>query len=318
MGAAAGSGNARASRPSDCPGAATPLGSVGAVGLVNHGAAFVAEATYGTAARGLAGRTALLLHDGTTSKPFAREREVAAGPGGPVELQRFTPGEYDWPDSTLVTFFGPVRGGGFPFERQALLFADEHSLRHLAIQNDPLPVPAGVDRIVQFRFPVLSARPDRAVAFAADVEFTDGRRQEILYLVKPGSPNRYQVILSSGGTFSLSTREGPRVHTIRGFRLAEWRPETFDKLLVTVNLQLAGASAVLVVDPFPATPQIESSLVGGRLRLRWPVAAGATVESAASLTIQDWSAVTLPVTERDGFRELEIDPDGIARFYRVR
>ncbi len=303
----------RASAPSPT----SPLGTVGTVGLVAHGAAFFAEATYDASAGVLAGRAALLRHDGSAPQIFALEGEAVESTVSGGVLQRFTPGGYDWPDTNLVAFYGPVRGGTFSFESQALLLASTGRLRQLARQHDPLPVPANVDRIFQFRFPVLSAKPDDTVAFAAEVEFLDGRRQEILYTVTVGPTNRYDVILSAGDTFSVSTPDGPRTVTIARFNGAAWRPGTFDKLLVSVDLSVAGTSAVLLVDP-SIPVRMAASLAAGRLLLRWPTGPGGIIESAVSLAPPIWSPVTLPVTERDGFRELEVDTDGVLRFFRIR
>jgi hypothetical protein len=298
------------------PSAATPLGTVGTIGLVAHGAAFFAEATYDASAGVLAGRVALLRHDGNAPQIFALEGEAVESTVSGGVLQRFTPGGYDWPDTNLAAFYGPVHGGTFSSQSQALLLASEGRLRQLARQQDPLPVPADVDRIFQFRFPVLAAKPDGTVAFAAEVEFLDRHRQEILYTVTPGPTNRYNVILSAGDTFSVSTPDGPRTATIARFNGAAWRPGTFDQLLVSVDLSVAGTSAVLLVDP-AITVRMDASFVSGRLRLRWP-AGGGSVESTVSLGMPAWSPVVSPVTERDGFREVEVDPAGVTRFFRVR
>ncbi len=298
------------------PSGTAPLGSVGAVGLVSHGAAVMAEAIYGPSAGVLAGRAALLLHDGVKSKLFALQGDVVEGAPDRTVLQPFTPGGYDWPDTNVVAFYGPVRGATFPLDVQAVLLASETRVRMLARQQDPLPVPAGVDRIVRFPFSVLSAKPDGTVAFAAEIEFLAGGRKEILYTVTPGVPDRYQVILSAGDTLSIPTRDGPRPATIRGFTGVAWRPGTFDKLLVSVDLETTGASAVLLVDPATAV-RMDASFVSGRLRVRWP-AGGGSVESTVSLGMPVWSPVESPVTERDGFREVEVDPAGVTRFFRVR
>lgn len=138
-----------------------------------------------------------------------------------------------------------------------------------------------------------------------------------MYTVTPGAPHRYNVILSAGDTFSVTTPEGPRTATIARFNGAAWRPGTFDQLLVSVDLSVAGTSAVLLVDPsFPV--RMDASIVSGRLRMRWPTGPGGTIECASSLALPIWSPVTLPVIERDGFREVDVDTDGLARFYRIR
>ena len=43
----------------------------------------------------------------------------------------------------------------------------------------------------------------------------DGSRRDILYAVTPGVPNRYEVMLAGGDTFTIQTPEGPRIGTVR-------------------------------------------------------------------------------------------------------
>jgi hypothetical protein len=302
------------------PSVATPLGTVGAVGLVAHGAAVMAEAVYSPSAGDLAGRAALLLHDGHTAKLMAFENELVDGTVPGTRLQRFTPGGYDWPDTNLAAFYGPVRGGTQPFETQALLLAGENNVWLLARQYDPLPVPANIDRIVQFRSSVLAAKPDGTVAFAAEVEFMDGTRREILYSATPGIPNRYQVILSAGDAFPVSTPEGTRIATLRHFNLAQWRPGTFDQLLVSVDLQVDGTSAVILVDPTatPAEARLEAAIVGDHIRIRWPESVTGTLEGAESVAADPWTLVTSPVTVLEGYRQVEMAIEGATRFFRLR
>ena len=300
------------------PAAATPIGTVGAVGLVAHGAATFAEITYGDAAGALAGRAALLLHDGAVPKLMAFEGEIVDGTAPGTRLQRFTPGGYDWPDTNLVAFYGPVRGGTLPFETQALLLAGEFDVWQLARQYDTLPVPVGMDYLNQFRFPVLAARPDGAVAFAAEVLMVDGTRREVLYLARPGLPNQYEVLLQSGDNFSVATPDGPRTATIRRFNLAQWRPGGFDQLLVSVDLLAADTSAVILVDPTAvAPPRLEFALEGRRLRLRWPESVSASLEATGSLDAGTWTPVDAAITVEGGFRTVEIEPGAGMRFFRL-
>lgn len=300
------------------PAAATPIGTVGAVGLVAYGTATFAEITYGDAAGALAGRAALLRHDGTTSKLMALENEIVDGTAPGTRLQRFIPSGYDWPDTNLVAFYGPVRGGTLPFETHALLLAGENSVWQLARQYDTLPDPVGMDYLSQFRFPVLAAKPDGTVAFAADIVMLDGTHREVLYLASPGLPNHYEALLQSGDAFNVVTPDGPRTAVIRRFSFAQWRPGTFDQLLVSVELQELGTSAVILVDPHPAAPpRIELSIEGRVLRLRWPEAVSALLEATESLGAGTWLPVDAAVEVEGGFRTVEIEPGTGMRFFRL-
>jgi hypothetical protein len=125
-------------------------------------------------------------------------------------------------------------------------------------------------------------------------------------------------VLSAGDSFVVATPDGPRTATIRRFQSAQWKPGTFDALLVSVDLQIDGTSAVLLVDPAPpADVRLEALFEGGRWRLRWPEGAAGTVEVAESVTAGSWSLLGLPVTARDGYLEVEL-AEGPARFFRWR
>jgi hypothetical protein len=301
------------------PTAATPVSRLSTIQLVDHGAGILANVLYSETAGDLARRSALLMHDGSVPRLMAFTEEIVDGTAAGTRLQNLSVGAQDAPNVASVAFIGSVRGGTQPFETQALLQASEFSVRLLARQFDPLPIPANVDRIVQFRLPVLSAAPDGRVAFAAEVEFMDGTRREILYVVTPGLPNRYEVMLTSGDTFTVQTPDGPRVATVQRVNAAAWCPGTFDKLLVSVDLQVAGTSAVLLVGPEGATEvQLDAAFVGDRIRLRWPQMAEGMLEVAGSLDAGSWVPVEVPSVIVDGQRQVDVSTEGVARFFRFR
>lgn len=248
---------------------------------------------------------------------FAEEIVDGTAPG--TRVQNLSVGAHDAPDPSRISFIGSVRGGTQPFETQALLEASEFGVRLLARQQDPLPVPANVDRIVRFLLPVVSAAPDGRVAFAAETEFLDGTRREILYVVTPGLPHRYDVLLASGDTFTVQTPEGPRIATVRRIHSAQWRPGTFDALLVSVDLLGEGNSAVLLVGPDgPVEVRLDAALLEGVIRLRWPTDAVGSVEVSGSLDAGSWTPLGVPVSVVDGRRQADIQLEGTARFFRFR
>jgi hypothetical protein len=287
--------------------------------LVSHGTGILANVLYAPTAGDLANRSALLMHDGTVPRLLAFSEEIVDGTAPGTRVVNLSVGAQDAPDLTSVAFIGSVRGGTQPFETQALLHASEFSVRLLARQFDPLPVPANVDRIVSFRLPVVSAAPDGRVAFAADVEFLDGTRRDILYVVTLGLPNRYEVMLSSGDTLTVQTPEGPRVGTVQRINAAHWRPGTFDKLLVSVDLRVAGTSAVLLVGPDgPTEVRLDATFEGDRIRIRWPQDAEGRLEVSGSLEAVAWTPWGGLISVLDGQREAEVPTEGEVRFFRFR
>jgi hypothetical protein len=301
------------------PSAATPVSRLTSLQLVSHGAGILANALYAPTAGDLANRSALLMHDGTVPRLMAFSEEIVDGTAPGTRVVNLSVGAQDAPDRSSIAFIGSVRGGTQPFETQALLHASEFSVRLLARQFDPLPVPANVDRIVSFRLPVVSAAPDGRVAFAADVEFLDGTRRDILYVVTPGLPNRYEVMLSSGDTFNIQTQEGPRLATVQRINTAYWRPGTFDKLLVSVDLAGAGNSAVLLLGPdAPAEIRLDAAFVEGRIRLRWPEGAVGSVEVSDTLDASGWTPLEASVSTVEGQRQVEIPTGEGTKFFRFR
>jgi hypothetical protein len=301
------------------PSAATPVSGLTSIQLVSHGAGILANVNYAATAGDLANRAALLMHDGKVPRLMAFSEEIVDGTAPGTRVRNLSVGSQDASDLASIAFIGSVRGGTQPFETQALLQATEFGVRLLARQEDPLPVPANVDRIVRFRLPVVSASPDGRVAFAAEVDLLDGSRREILYVVTPGLPNRYDVLLTSGDTFNIQTPEGPRVATVQRVNAAHWRPGTFDALLVSVDLVGAGNSAVLLVGlDAPAEIRFDAALFDGLIRLRWPLDAALSVEVSASLDPGSWTPLEAPVTVVGGRRQADIIPDGAARFFRFR
>lgn len=301
------------------PSAATPVSQLTSFQLVSHGAGILANAWYAPTAGDLANRSALLMHDGTVPRLMAFSEEIVDGTAPGTRVVNLSVGAQDAPDLSSIAFIGSVRGGTQPFETQALLHASEFSVRLLARQFDPLPVPANVDRIVSFRLPVVSAAPDGRVAFAADVEFLDGTRRDILYVVTPGLPNRYEVMLSSGDTFTIQTQAGPRVATVQRIHAAHWRPETFDKLLVSVDLAREANSAVLLVGPdAPAEVRLDAAFVAGRIRLRWPEGAVGSVEVSRTLDASGWTPLEASVSTVEGQRQVEIPTEDGTKFFRFR
>lgn len=301
------------------PSAATPVSQLTSFQLVSHGAGILANAVYAPTAGDLANRSALLMHDGTVPRLMAFSEEIVDGTAPGTRVVNLSVGAQDAPDLSSIAFIGSVRGGTQPFETQALLHASEFSVRLLARQFDPLPVPANVDRIVSFRLPVVSATPDGRVAFAADVEFLDGTRRDILYVVTPGLPNRYEVMLSSGDTFTIQTQAGPRVATVQRIHAAHWRPETFDKLLVSVDLAREANSAVLLLGPdAPAEVRLDAAFVAGRIRLRWPEGAVGSVEVSGSLDASGWTRLEASVSTVEGQRQVEIPTEDGTKFFRFR
>ena len=301
------------------PSAATPVSQLTSFQLVSHGAGILANARYAPTAGDLANRSALLMHNGTVPRLMAFSEEIVVGTAPGTRVVNLSVGAQDAPDLSSIAFIGSVRGGTQPFETQALLHASESSVRLLARQFDPLPVPANVDRIVSFRLPVVSAAPDGRVAFAADVEFLDGTRRDILYVVTPGLPNRYEVMLSSGDTFTIQTQAGPRVATVQRINAAHWRPETFDKLLVSVDLAREANSAVLLVGPdAPAEIRLDAAFVDGRIRLRWPEGAVGSVEVSRTLDATGWTPLEASVSTVEGQRQVEIPTEDGTKFFRFR
>ena len=302
------------------PSPATPVASVGTAALVDQGSGVLAAVRYDLAAGDMAGRTALVLHDGSQPRLLAFEQETVDGSAAGTRLEPVSLlNNFDSPGLDQVAFFNPVRGGTQPFPTVALLLAGEANVHLLARQGDPLPVPADVDRIVQFRFPVLSARNDRSVAFAAEVEYLDGSRQEVLYNAQPGLPNRYEVLLRSGETFSFDTRDGRREATIHQFTSAEWSPGTRRDLLVGVTLTSGGSAVLLLVGDAEEPPRLSATAIDGGLRLRWPLADPRTVESTHSLDSAEWIRVELVPDIIDGdTREIRVPIDPVSsRFFRL-
>ncbi len=301
------------------PSAATPVSQLTSLQLVSHGAGILANAVYAPTAGDLANRSALLMHDGTVPRLMAFSQEIVDGTAAGTRVVNLSVGAQDAPNLSSIAFIGSVHGGTLPFETQALLHASEFSIRLLARQFDPLPVPANVDRIVSFRLPVVSAAPDGRVAFAADVEFLDGTRRDILYVVTPGLPNRYEVMLGSGDTFTIQTPGGPRLATVQRIHAAHWRPETFDKLLVSVDLTGAGNSAVLLVGPdAPSEVRLDAAFVEGRIRLRWPEGAVGSVEVSRTLDASEWTPLEASVSTVEGQRQADIPTDDGTQFFRFR
>ena len=304
------------------PSPASPVARIGAVSMAAGGSAVVAEATYASSAGPLSGRSALLMHEGSAPRLMAFSQEWVDGTVPGTRLEAVSLGSFDAPTSSLMAFHNPVRGGTQPSASQAVLLASDSGLWMLARQFDPLPVPAGVTRVLQFRFPVLSAKPDGTVAFAAEVQLASGQRREILYEVTPGIPNTYRVLLSSGDTLSVPTPEGPRTSVITRFNRASWRPGTFDRLLVGVELDGGSNSAVVLIGEGPASSVALDAVLEGAgefLRLRWPASSAAVIEAAPSLQSDVWSRLPVEPVVVEGFKEvrLPVDPVG-ARFFRLR
>lgn len=296
--------------------ASTPLETVGTLGIVGGGSAVFAETVYGG---DLTNRAALHLVQNDSAKLVALENELIDGTVPNVRLGRFTPGGYSWPDSSTVAFYGPVKGGAFAFlENQALLLAGESGVRLLARQDEAIPVPAGVDRIVRFNFPTLAARADGTVAFAATVEFSDGSRRDILYAVTPGTPNRYQVLLESGTEFTVETATGPTVARVGQFGTVGWRPGFSNQLLVNVDLQTGGGSAVLLIDTETEALALRAELVGEILRLTWPASLGTTLDATESLSAPIWSPSGITASLVGDEYSAEVSLAGNGRFFRVR
>jgi len=301
------------------PSAATPVSQLTSFQLVSHGAGILANTRYAPTAGDLANRSALLMHDGIVPRLMAFSEEIVDGTAPGTRVVNLSVGAQDAPDLSSIAFIGSVRGGTQPFETQALLHASEFSVRLLARQFDPLPVPANVDRIVSFRLPVVSAAPDGRVAFAADVEFLDGTRRDLLYVVTPGLPNRYDVMLSSGDTFNVQTPDGPRLATVQRIHAAHWRPGTFDKLLVSVDLTGTGNSAVLLVGPEgPTEVRLDAAFVDGRIRLRWPEGAVGSVEVSPTLDATAWTPLQADVSTVEGQRQVEVPTEDGTKFFRFR
>jgi hypothetical protein len=301
------------------PSATTPIGRLDWISLVEQGAGILTHATYASTAGDMANRATLLMHDGTAPRLMAFAREIVEGTAPGTRVQNLSVGGQDAPDRSQVAFIGSVVGGTQPFETQALLLANEFGVRLLARQHDPLPVPTNVDRIVRFRLPVVSATPGGRVAFVAEVDFMDGSRRDILYAVTPGLPNRYEVMLAGGDTFTIQTPEGPRIGTVRRVNDAQWRPGTFDSLLVSVDLVGDGTSAVLLLVPdAPAPVPLDAEFLEGRLRLRWPLGVEGAVEVSSSLALGSWTLLDVPVSVVDGMRQADLPVDGAAQFFRFR
>jgi hypothetical protein len=151
------------------------------------------------------------------------------------------------------------------------------------------------------------------------VEFLDGTRRDLLYVVTPGLPNRYEVMLGSGDTFTVQTPAGPRVATVQRIQAAHWRPETFDKLLVSVDLTGAGNSAVLLVGPdAPTEVRLDAAFVDGRIRLRWPQDAVGSVEVSGTLDATGWTPLEATVSTVEGQRQAEIPAEDGTQFFRFR
>lgn len=304
------------------PSPATPVARIGPVALAAGGAGVIAEATYAAAAGDLSGRSALLMHDGTTLRLMAFAREIVDGTAPGTRVDGVSLGAVDAPTTSLAAVYQTITGGTRPFSTQALLLASDTGTWLLARQSDPLPEPAGVTRVVQFRFPVLAARPDGTVVFAAEVELAGGRRREVLYEVTPGLPNAYRVLLSAGDTFPVATSDGLRTATITRFNSASWRPGIFDRLLVAVDLAGDAQSAVILLGGGAETAvRLEPILDGleGVLRLRWPATVPSILESSPSLMLPDWRPVPIePVLAGDS-REVRIPIDTPGpRFFRLR
>lgn len=300
------------------PDPTSPLGTVGTVGLIANGAATFAEVKYSATSASFPNRAALLVHTNNTLKLFAFEGELITSSVPGLRLGKFTPTGYAWVAGARAAFYGPVQVGLSGIPSQALLMADEYGVTLLARVNDPLPVPADVSRVVTFRYPVLDARPDGKVVFAATVEFLNGSRRDILYGVTPGSPNRYDVLLEAGSTVSFSTIDGPREGTIANFATAWWKPGTFDRILVNVDLSTAGTSAVLVLDDGIAVARVRADLAAGLLRMRWHASFGSILEAAFTLSAPTWSDAGISSARIGDEFEVQVPPTEAARFFRVR
>ena len=300
------------------PDPTSPLGTVGSVGLIANGAATFAEVKYSSSAASLPDRVALLVHTNNALKLFAFENELVSASVANLRLGKFTPTGYAWANGASAAFYGPVKVGLGGIANQALLVADEYGVTLLARVNDPLPVPANVSRVVQFRFPVLDARPDGKVLFAATVEFLDGSRRDILYGVTPGLPHRYDVLLEAGATIDIPTIDGPTVGTIASFDGAQWKPGTFDQILVNVGLRTVGATAVLVLDDGIAVARVRAEVAAGLLRMRWHASFGAILEATTGLGLPSWSDVGLSSARVGDEFEVQVVPTEAFRFFRVR
>jgi hypothetical protein len=126
-------------------------------------------------------------------------------------------------------------------------------------------------------------------------------------------------MLSSGDTFNIQTQEGPRLATVQRINTAYWRPGTFDKLLVSLDLAGAGNSAVLLLGPdAPAEIRLDAAFVEGRIRLRWPEGAVGSVEVSDTLDASGWTPLEASVSTVEGQRQVEIPTGEGTKFFRFR